>query len=510
MIVSDRVFFAGTVAAINSIRHYHSGAKIIVVSSGAYNTPLSEVQAGMLQAAGVIVLTHDAFDRPGRVLGAWQLKAYAAADLAGDNDLIIGMDSDAVLCTDVQDVIDACLADGKLRGGKDGDGVDYDGSYEGYGFPVPARSHKYMSTSLYFAPLTELNRCILQNWAACCDKAMFGPQPIKVYPGHGDQGVLNAVIFKHCGDSNVELLDNNSFSQHWTYLSDVVTYENGQLVNRTVGRPQRVFHCGGTMKFWSSEHSQWLPIGGQNQTWNYAHWLRMLWFGETTDWAIDPAAWLDPVSHHLWKDLVRYYHQIEALAPPLVRARWDVLSDVLLTRITQDIPRAMSIGSSMNQYIQLAKTVPEHGRVVEIGSFHGGSVVTLAVALLHRNVDVTSVESFMGNCDGTVDGHQLSTPKRFYDNVKGLYPTLNIRTYHLDSVNAAARFADRSLDLAFVDGDHRTPAVVRDIEAWLPKVKPGGLLAGDDIEWDGVRAAVRHVFGDSYQSRSSVWWVQKS
>lgn len=48
------------------------------------------------------------------------------------------------------------------------------------------------------------------------------------------------------------------------------------------------------------------------------------------------------------------------------------------------------------------------------------------------------------------------------------------------SLEAAQQFDDESLDFVYIDGDHSYQAVMDDIEAWLPKVKPGGILAGDD------------------------------
>lgn len=37
-----------------------------------------------------------------------------------------------------------------------------------------------------------------------------------------------------------------------------------------------------------------------------------------------------------------------------------------------------------------------------------------------------------------------------------------------------------AVDAVFVDGDHRADGVAADIEAWLPKVKPGGWIAFHD------------------------------
>lgn len=59
----------------------------------------------------------------------------------------------------------------------------------------------------------------------------------------------------------------------------------------------------------------------------------------------------------------------------------------------------------------------------------------------------------------------------------------------LPSVHAAAEIDDASLDWVYIDGDHLYGAVAADIEAWWPKVKPTGLLCGDDYGpggwWEG-------------------------
>jgi hypothetical protein len=63
------------------------------------------------------------------------------------------------------------------------------------------------------------------------------------------------------------------------------------------------------------------------------------------------------------------------------------------------------------------------------------------------------------------------------------------------SAEAAARFEDGSLDWVYVDGNHLYDYVRADLELFGPKLRPGGLLAGDDYGaagwWDdGVRRAV--------------------
>jgi len=45
---------------------------------------------------------------------------------------------------------------------------------------------------------------------------------------------------------------------------------------------------------------------------------------------------------------------------------------------------------------------------------------------------------------------------------------------------AAAQFEDGFFDWVYIDALHTTAALLADLEAWYPKVRPGGLISGDD------------------------------
>lgn len=64
------------------------------------------------------------------------------------------------------------------------------------------------------------------------------------------------------------------------------------------------------------------------------------------------------------------------------------------------------------------------------------------------------------------------------------------------SPRAADRFANDSLDFAFLDGSHLYEAVCADLFAWWPKVRTGGLLTGHDY---GV-----------YQDAKGAWGVRRA
>lgn len=77
----------------------------------------------------------------------------------------------------------------------------------------------------------------------------------------------------------------------------------------------------------------------------------------------------------------------------------------------------------------------------------------------------------------------------------------------MDTVEAASHVEDKSLDFVFVDADHSYEACKKDIQAWLPKVKPGGIMTGHDLDWPTVRQAVEEIFKGHVIFADHVWGV---
>lgn len=52
--------------------------------------------------------------------------------------------------------------------------------------------------------------------------------------------------------------------------------------------------------------------------------------------------------------------------------------------------------------------------------------------------------------------------------------------WRMTSLAAAAQVPDASLDFVYIDANHQEPFVSQDLNAWAPKVRPGGIVAGHD------------------------------
>ena len=83
-----------------------------------------------------------------------------------------------------------------------------------------------------------------------------------------------------------------------------------------------------------------------------------------------------------------------------------------------------------------------------------------------------------------------------------------VKVFAEDSKTAHRHFAEGSLDFVFIDGDHSYEGVKLDILNFLPKVRPGGLIAGHDYEHSPMfRKAVDETLGPCPASVAS--WAKR-
>jgi hypothetical protein len=104
----------------------------------------------------------------------------------------------------------------------------------------------------------------------------------------------------------------------------------------------------------------------------------------------------------------------------------------------------------------------------------------------------------------------LDKARRQFQAVVARFPG-RVSVLEMLSIEAAGRVPDGALDFVFIDANHLYEYVCQDIRLWLPKLKPGGLMAGHDYcfpvaAW-GVQRAVDEAFGDSVETGPDyTWW----
>jgi hypothetical protein len=73
---------------------------------------------------------------------------------------------------------------------------------------------------------------------------------------------------------------------------------------------------------------------------------------------------------------------------------------------------------------------------------------------------------------------------------------LRVNVIKENTVIAANNFKNESIDFVYIDGDHTYDGCLKDIEAWYPKLKTTGIMAGHDYmrmrDDRGVYRAVNH------------------
>ena len=154
-----------------------------------------------------------------------------------------------------------------------------------------------------------------------------------------------------------------------------------------------------------------------------------------------------------------------------------------------------------NLYSEMVDKFPSGSRFVEVGSWKGRSSFYMCEAIIKSKKDIEffCVDTWEGSEEHIGNYDLTNLYDKFLTNMK------SVESYSfplkLNSISASKRFKDKSLEFVFIDAAHDYESVKRDILTWLPKIKPGGVLAGHDYypnstEFQGVYQAVHEIFSN--------------
>lgn len=156
-----------------------------------------------------------------------------------------------------------------------------------------------------------------------------------------------------------------------------------------------------------------------------------------------------------------------------------------------------------NIYREAVKKANKKAVFVEVGSWKGCSTSFLAVEIANsgKRIEFYAVDTWDAQNDPYYkDDPDVIHGKLYERFLKNTEPVQKLITpLRMTSSEAADLFVFEYVDFVFIDGTHTYDAVKADIAAWLPKMKVGGVIAGDDLKWEGVEDAVREAFGDDWE-----------
>lgn len=166
--------------------------------------------------------------------------------------------------------------------------------------------------------------------------------------------------------------------------------------------------------------------------------------------------------------------------------------------------------SLYQEMVSLAET---NSHFVEIGAWKGRSTAFMCVEIINsdKNIRFDCIDTWQGSHEhqrgemfedeDAINGTLFQTFSKNLSPVKGYYFPIR-----MPSIEASKFYEDESLDFVFIDAAHDYESVKQDIETWLPKVKPGKFLGGDDYNIIGVREAVHSTLGFKIVKKGNSEW----
>lgn len=175
------------------------------------------------------------------------------------------------------------------------------------------------------------------------------------------------------------------------------------------------------------------------------------------------------------------------------------------------------------------RSPPSGATFLEVGVLYGKSTLFMAEAIRRsgKSIDFHAVDTFAcapALLSAVAANHLLSRPR---DN--SLLPELEavgrergheaaarhaielsglgqyVHLHRESGQEAARRFQDASLNFAFVDARHTYDDTAGILRALLPKIAPGGVLAGHDYtdKFPGVKRAVQDVLVHGFEIKNT-------
>lgn len=163
--------------------------------------------------------------------------------------------------------------------------------------------------------------------------------------------------------------------------------------------------------------------------------------------------------------------------------------------------------------------------IIEVGSWKGMSAVTMGEACRAQGLKDTAiicVDTWLGseehilNCQSELkpDHGYPTLYRQFLSNVinRGLQEWIVPLPTTAASASVVFELLGVQADLIYIDANHQTAAALADMEAFWPRLAPGGVMFGHDISFASVMNAVTEFttfrgLQISWSTRNDFWVI---
>jgi hypothetical protein len=163
-------------------------------------------------------------------------------------------------------------------------------------------------------------------------------------------------------------------------------------------------------------------------------------------------------------------------------------------------------------YSMMVKIFPEKSHFVEVGSWKGMSSTFMAVEIINSEKDIkfdcVDLFEYVESQNDISKDMCENLYDIFLKNIEPVKHIINpIKDY---SLKASKLYENESVDFIFIGASHDYDNVIKDLYAWFPKLKIGGIIAGHDYGCEGVNKAVNEFFSDKGIFPFGSCWMHKN
>lgn len=154
--------------------------------------------------------------------------------------------------------------------------------------------------------------------------------------------------------------------------------------------------------------------------------------------------------------------------------------------------------------------------IVELGIWRGATMEPLLE--LNPDISYVGIDLYAPQPDGECEtylpddnGHEWDH-ETYYENalrIAAVHPNAKVIRQYTTAPEVLESIPDGSIDLVFIDADHSYNGVRADIDEWLTKVRPGGIICGHDYcdDFPGVIEAVNESFAGRVSLYNDTVWA---